>query len=451
MSLTIPEKLLPTIAIVGRTNVGKSTFFNRLLEQKKALVSTIAGTTRTSNVGIFKWRGKKYRLIDTGGIDFTKDSLEKEIHKQIATAFKEADLVVFLVDLKQELMPQENEWAKELRNIKIPVFLVGNKADNTKLRARAHNSEWLRFGFGEPFPVSSSNGSGIGDCLDIILEKMNKKTDNSKLDLKHKPIKISLIGRPNVGKSTLFNAIIGEDRVVTSPVAHTTRESHDVLVILDDKPYVFVDTAGIRKKSKIDKGLEEGGVNQAITSIENSDVSLLVLDATEPFTAQDKHLIQVISTMRKGVIIIINKWDLVPEKNTQTQVIITKQLFTLFPPLAFAPVVFVSALTHKNVPNLFPLIEEVNDNCHRILEEKELAHFMESLIKRKLPTRGKGVRHPKIYALRQKDVTPPTFEVTIKQKTSLHENYLKFIENNLRKSFNFEGSPVVVYVRKIRV
>lgn len=451
MSITIPEKMLPTIAIVGRTNVGKSTFFNRLMEQKKALVSDVAGTTRTSNVGIFKWRGEKYRLIDTGGVDFIKDTLEQEIKKQVTTALKEANLVIFLVDLKQDPLPQEKEWARALRMLKTPVILIGNKADNSKIRTQAHNPEWLELGFGEPFPISAANGSGVGDILDVIIKQIKTPKSAGKLKLKKSPIKISLIGRPNVGKSTLFNALIGEERVITSPIAHTTRESHDTLIIRDEKPYVFVDTAGIRKKSKISRGLEEGGVNQANESITNSDLTLLVLDASEPFTTQDKHLIQLITEKRKGLIIVINKWDLVKDKTSDTPVIITKQLFSLFPPLSFAPVVFVSALSHKNVQDLFSLIDKVNSNLHRNLEETELRNFMESLVFRKLPTRGKGVRHPKIFALRQMAVQPPTFEVTIKQKTSLHESYLKFIQNNLRQAFDFEGAPIVVYVRKIRV
>lgn len=450
MSIIIPEKSLPTIAIVGRTNVGKSTFFNRLLEQKKALVSEVAGTTRTSNVGIFKWRGKKYRLIDTGGVDFTKDSLEREIKKQVEKALRESGLVIFLIDLKQELLPQEKEWAKALRTLKVPVFLIGNKADNATIRKNAQDPDWLKLGLGEPFPISAVNGSGIGDALDIIIKQI-KQPAAKKLELKKPPLRISIIGRPNVGKSTLFNALIGEERVITSPIAHTTRESHDTLIIKDDKAYVFVDTAGIRKKSKVEKGLEQGGVGQAIHSIDNSDLTLLVLDSSEPFTTQDKHLIQLIGARHKGLIIIINKWDLIKEKTSDTQEIIRRQLFNLFPPLSFAPVIFVSALTRKNTSNLFESIDQVAENSKRFVEETELRRFMDYLVRRKLPTKGKGVRHPKIFALRQMGVKPPTFEVTIKQKTSLHENYLKFIENNLRRSFDFEGAPIVVYVRKVRV
>lgn len=456
MSITFPEKSLPTVAIVGRTNVGKSTLFNCLIEKKKALVSSIAGTTRTSNIDTFLWRGKKFRLIDTGGVDFDKTNLlEIEIKKQIKTAFQETNAILFLVDLQAGFLPQEKIWAKELRHLKVPLLLVGNKADSQRFRQNVYNPEWLKLGLGVPLPISAVNGTGVGDLLDKVIEKIdlpNHKIsqENSFNDLS--PIYVSILGRPNVGKSTLFNALIGEERVIISPIAHTTRESHDTLIIKDKEPYLFVDTVGLRKRSRQDRGLEREGVAQAENSLGNSNLALLVLDANEPFTAQDKDIINMISEKsRKGLIIVVNKWDLIDDKYVELQNEVKERLYRYFPPLCFAPIIFVSGKTHQNVEKIFPLIKQVAANCKKKIDNRTLDDFLKKLIRYKTPLTGKGVRHPKIYALRQVDVEPPTFEVTIKQKTSLHDSYLRFMENKLREYFDLLGTPVVVYVRKIKV
>jgi len=457
MAIIIPEKSLPTIAIVGRTNVGKSTLFNRLIEHRKALVSTIAGTTRTSNIDIFRWRGLDYRIIDTGGIDFDKTNiLESEIKKQIKKAFTETDLIIFLVDLQAGPMPQEKMWAKELHKLKRPIFLVGNKADNARFRQNAFNQEWLSFGLGIPIPISAGNGSGTGDLLDALIKalpaKSKKRAIKKIVGQDKEAIRISLLGRPNVGKSSLFNALIGEERVIISPIAHTTRESHDTLIIKDDEPYLFMDTAGLRRQARRKIGLETLGVSQTATSLAHCDVALLLLDATEPFTAQDKDIINNIAKEKhKGIIVIINKWDMVEGRYVELQNEVKERILKNFSPLKIAPIVFISAKTGENVNKIFPLIKMVQANRQTVIEEKVLADFMKNLTHRKAPTVGLGIRHPRIYSLKQASVAPPTFEVTIKQKTSLHEAYLRYIENNLREHFNLEGTPVVVYVRKARI
>ncbi len=456
MSIVIPEKSLPTIAIVGRTNVGKSTLFNRLIEKRKALVSSVAGTTRTSNIDAMTWRGQQYRLIDTGGIDFDKTNiLESEIQKQIKKAFGETDLIIFLVDLQAGTLPQEKLWAKQLHQQKIPILLIGNKADNAKTRQNAFNQEWLSLGLGAPLPISSANGSGTGDMLDFILKllpKNTKKTKTTKINDEKKPIRVSILGRPNVGKSSLFNALIGEERVIISPIAHTTRESHDTLIIKDDEPYLFIDTAGLRRQARRVQGLETQGVAQTETSLANSDVALLLLDATGPLTAQDKDIISTISQEKhKGLIVVINKWDLIEDKYVELQIEVKERIFRLFSPLRFAPVVFVSAKTQENVIKIFPLIQTIQNSRNKTIDQKDLEYFMKGLARRRLPLKGRGVRHPKIYSLKQAAVAPPTFELSIKQKTSIHESYLRFIENNLRENFEFVGTPVIVYVRKARI
>lgn len=456
MSITYPEKLLPTIAIVGRTNVGKSTLFNRLTEKRKALISPLPGTTRTSNIAEFLWRGEKYRLIDTGGLDFEKKYLfEKEIKKQIEKALSEAQVIIFLVDLRTGLLPQEKEWTKKmLRHLPVPIILAGNKADNLKIRHNVYDKEWKKLGFGEPLPISAANGSGVGDLLDEViktLEHLNTETLQQKNNLTIPPIRVSIIGRPNVGKSTLFNALIGEERVIVSPVPHTTRESHDTLILKDNEPFLFVDTAGIRRHSRIEKGLEQMGVGQAVHSLQNSDLALLVLDASEPFKAQDKQLVGLIADRHKGLIIIVNKWDLVEDRGEENRARFLEEIFYYFPFLRYAPVLFVSAKTHLKVHQMFKLIKEINQSSLKTIEESTLRDFMKKIIRIHRPARGKGVRHPRISSLKQIDTAPPTFQVTIKQKTSLHESYLKFIENQLRQEFGFEGTPVIVYAKKVKI
>lgn len=454
MTIVFPEKQLPTIAIVGRTNVGKSALFNRLTEKSKAMVSSIAGTTRTSNIATFLWRGITYRLIDTGGIDFDKKATyEKEIRVQIDKAIQEAQLVIFLVDLQSGIMPQEKLWAQELRKIKMPIIFVGNKADNPKIRLQVHEQEWRQLGLGEPLPISAVNGSGVGDLLDVVIDKLKpyiKPVKAAKQPAKE-ATRVAIIGRPNVGKSSLFNALIGEERVIVSPVPFTTRESHDTLMLLDGEPFLFLDTAGLRRQSRIKpSGLEKMSARQTESGLRHTDLVLLVLDASEPFTGQDKHLSMLVKESQKGLIIIINKFDLFQDHGEEAEEKIRRDFAQTFPFLAYAPIVFVSAKTHWRVHKVFEMIRKVMVGRGQVIEESVLADLMKRLIHHRLPTKGKGVRHPRIYSLKQVDVSPPTFQVTIKQKTSLHESYLRFIENQLRMEFNLIGTPVVVYAKKIK-
>lgn len=454
MTIVFPEKQLPTIAIVGRTNVGKSALFNRLTENSKAMVSPTAGTTRTSNIATFLWRGVTYRLFDTGGIDFDKKaSYEKEIRGQIDKALEEAQLIIFLVDLQSGLLPQEKIWARELRKIKIPVILAGNKADNPKIRLQVHEPDWRKLGFGEPLPISAVNGSGVGDLLDVVVEKMKPFIRPAKAAQSPaaEVTRVAIIGRPNVGKSSLFNALIGEERVIVSPVPFTTRESHDTLILKDSEPFLFLDTAGLRRQSRIKpSSLEKMSARQTESGLRHTDLVLLVLDASEPFTSQDKHLSMLVKESQKSLIIIINKFDLFQDQGEEAEEKIKRDFIQMFPFLAYAPILFVSAKTHWRVHKIFEMIKKVMAGRGQVIEESVLADLMKRLIHHRLPTKGKGVRHPQIYSLKQMASAPPTFQVTVKQKTSLHESYLRFIENQLRAEFDFIGTPVVVYAKKIK-
>lgn len=448
---TIIDLNLPTIALVGRVNVGKSTLFNRITESNKALTSAIAGTTRTRNVSVADWRGKQFLLIDTGGLTFTDDViLEKEILEQTETGLDEADAIALVVDLKNGLLPQEKELALLLRRRyrSKKVLLVGNKADSPKDRAMAHEREWQSLGLGEPLPVSALNGSGVGDLLDEFFRHFQSLSRRPKKSVDRKPIRVALIGKPNVGKSSLFNKLIGQERVIVSPMPHTTREPHDTLVDYQGQPIVFVDTAGIRRKTKVAGELERGGIGKSLAAIQHSDIVLLVLDTTEPITDQDQQLGGLLREHTKSVIIVINKWDLAEGNDDHFRNEVKADIYAAFPHLNFAPIVFVSAKTSYRTQQIFPLILRAEQERHIEIPPETLEICLKEMIKKRLPTRGKGVHHPKILSLKQVAHNPPIFELAVKANTSVHSSYAHYIANRLREQFSFFAAPIIIRLHK---
>lgn len=459
----IVEQNLPVVALVGRVNVGKSTLFNKITETKKALVSDIPGTTRTRNTGVVTWRGKNFLLVDTGGLTFDESvPLEEDIIRQTELALAEADLVVFVTDIQSGILPQERELAKRLlksakggpalggKNRK-PVLLLANKADNITFFPVIHDSEWLRLGFGTPLPVSGANGTNVGDVLDAIYTSLNKLKRRPKQLKDFQPIKVSIMGRPNVGKSSLFNTLIGEERVIVSPMAHTTREPHDILVETEDCGYVlFVDTAGIRRKAKVSGELEKIGIGKSIETITRTDIVLLVLDATEPITDQDQQLAGLLREHTRSVIIVINKWDMAEDNEDSFRNEVKDDIYKKLPHLSFAPIVFVSAKTQYKVHQIFPLIKQAWDNRQIVLPDDVLKDFMKRMVKKHLPTRGRGVRHPRIVGMTQLGYNPPMFEIQVKANTSVHISYVHFLENQLRREFGFFATPIVMKLTKLK-
>lgn len=441
----------PLIAIVGRTNVGKSTLFNKLVGEERALVSKQSGTTRTSNFGIFWWRGTPFRVADTGGMDFDSNApFTKDIQRQIEKALHESAAILFLVDLREGVLPQEKRIAQILKKLKKPVTLIINKADSKHLQMQTQEKEWRSLGLGVPLAISAANGSGVGDMLDQVTKRL-MHTEESKTLCEDKPIKVSLIGRPNVGKSSLFNALIGEDRVIVNPAPHTTRESHNTLVSADGISYLFIDTAGMRRKSKVTSDtLEQLSIKHTIASLLEAKVCVLLLDATEPFSNQDQHLAGLIAEKQKGLIIAVNKWDLIPGSQEEKKERFARELGYHFPFLSYAPVIFLSAKTHERVHKLYGLILAIHKARHMEIPQPRLNSFLKRLVLRHKPVRGRGTRHPRILRFIQTAIDPPTFEITIKQKTSVHPSYLRFMENALREQFELIGTPVVVYVHKAR-
>ena len=449
----IIEPLLPTIALVGRVNVGKSTLFNRLTEKGRAIVSPSAGTTRTRNIELCTWRGQKMRLIDTGGVTLSApDPLQGEIIKQIERAMHEADVIFFVVDGEVGVMPEDRLFAKILKKIKKPVRVVINKIDNTPKQKEAENIPWVTLGFGDQLFVSGINGRGTHEIMDeaYTITREIKKYEEPTTAHTTESIRVALIGRPNVGKSSMFNALIGQESVVVSDIPHTTREPFDTEVMFEGTPFVFIDTAGIRRKALIKRGIEFGGVRRSVQALRKADVALLVLETGLPINTQDKHLAGMIADSIKSIVIVVNKWD---QSETAGQEGFKEQekiIRDALPFLHFAPIVFVSAKTQARISKIFPLIREVYRDRHKLIEPEELEVFLKNITAEHRPSRGKGTRHPEILSLKQLHVNPPLFQIIIRFRTSLHRSYLHYIENRLREKFGFTGTPLVIKMKKGR-
>jgi GTPase len=443
----------PRVAIVGRTNVGKSTLFNRLIEEHKSLVSDIPGTTRDRYEGDCIWRGMIVRFIDTGGLDVDKsDEVDLQIAEQAYTAMNESDLVLFLVDLKTGPQQEDQELAKQLQDSGTPVLLVGNKGDNKTLRAAVNDKQWHTWPLGIPMAVSAARGIGIGDMLDEVYKKLEEVGAPPVHVRELIATRVAVAGRPNVGKSSLVNSILGEHRYITSDREHTTRGPNDSLITVDGQNYLFIDTAGVRKMARVNAGkskLEKSGVEGTLRAVKSANVVLFVIDMSQEIHTQDKHLAGEIAKSASSAIIVANKWDLIPDKDSKTINEYEKYLRSKFPSLSYAPIVFTSAVTGQRVQNLFEIIDEVYDAQFTQLSLEETKSFISRAIVKHKPSRGKGVAHPQIMSFKQVGIRPPRFELAIrhKKKDVLADSYLKFLANQLRKIYKFPGTPIIIRVR----
>lgn len=451
---------LPIVVLVGRANVGKSTLFNALIEERKALVSDIAGTTRTNNEGNILWQGKYIRLIDTGGIDSKENELfATEILAQSSHALKSADIILFVVDATEGILPQDKELARMIMKTyrkKSKIFLIANKADSKKIEHNFLSSSWASLALGEAHMISAVSSRGVGDLLDIIYTTLGdsavQPTGQSMEQIE--TIHVALIGKPNVGKSSLFNKLIDEDKVIVSEIAHTTREPFDTTVEYEEneKKYLitFIDTAGIRRKAKVSGQLERQGIHKSIITVEHSDIILMVIDGSEPISVQDMQLAGLIEKRSKSVIILINKWDLAEDNTDEKRNEVKEMIYAQFPHLDFASILFVSGKSGYRVQQVFPLIATIAEARKTEVPQPQLDVFIKRVTREHKPARGKGTRQPSISRFRQINTDPPVFEAFIKYRTSLHRSYLQFLERKLRESFNFEGTPIVIKLTKMK-
>ncbi|OGY42630.1 MAG: ribosome biogenesis GTPase Der [Candidatus Buchananbacteria bacterium RBG_13_36_9] len=454
-------KNLPKVIIIGRANVGKSTLFNRLLEKPKAITSAIAGTTRDFLLGQIYWQGINFELIDTGGVQsiISSKKIKKltpshnieyslDIIKKTQAALQEADLILLLVDIQAGLLPQDRELAKAVKKFNKEIILAANKTDVKRLENQGY--EFLKLGLGLPIYVSGLNGAGTGDLLDVIvtkLKKIKKVRKAKKLEIK-KAIKISIIGKPNVGKSSLLNAILGEDRVIVSPIPFTTREAIDTNFQYTNQNITLIDTAGIRKQAHIAPGLEKMSVRKSITNAKQSDLCLLVLDISNPITVQDNKLSKILLDARVGIIIIANKWDLIPEKDLKTHAKFTNYIYRNFPYLTWAPVIFVSALTHQNIHRVLDQAMQIYQAKQTKISDSALSKFLKQALKKHKPQVNQNNVRPYLSNLKQVRTNPPSFTLQIRKKDSLTQAYIKYLENSLRQKFKLIGTPINISIKK---
>lgn len=431
----------PIVAIVGRPNVGKSTIFNRIAGQRISIVEDTPGVTRDRIYAKSEWLGQKFNLIDTGGIDIGDEPFVTQITEQAEIAIDEADVIVFVTSAKEGVTDADEKVARILYKTDKPVILAVNKVDNPETRSEIY--DFYSLGFGDPLPISGTHGIGTGDLLDLIIKNFPDKPADEEDD----SIKFSFIGRPNVGKSSLVNAILGENRVIVSNIEGTTRDAIDTKFTTDDQTvYTMIDTAGIRKKGKVYENTEKYSVLRAMQAIDRSDVVCVVLNAEEGIREQDKHVAGYAHDAGRAIIIVVNKWDTL-KKDTHTMAEFENLIRSEFQYLSYAPIVFVSAKTHQRLSELPKLIKRVNANHERRISSAVLNDVVMDAIAHN-PTPTDNGKRLKIYYATQVAVKPPTFVVFVNDPDLMHFSYERFLENQIRAAFDFEGTPLHLIERR---
>ncbi len=430
------------VAIVGRPNVGKSTFFNRLTESRQAIVDEESGVTRDRHYGKVIWNGHEFSIIDTGGYVVNSDDVfEEEIRKQVILAIDEADVVVFLVDVISGITDLDATVAAMLRKIKKPVVLVVNKVDNSQRLFEA--TTFYGLGLGDYYPLSSINGSGTGELLDHLTSLFGDKKEEV---VEEEIPKFAVVGRPNVGKSSFVNALVGEERNIVTPISGTTRDSINTRYTKFNHDFILVDTAGLRKKSKVKEDLEFYSVMRSVRAIENSDVCLLMIDATIGIEAQDVNVFRLIERNWKGVVLLVNKWDLV-EKETQTMKEFEKQIRLRLEPFDDVPILFVSALTKQRIHKALELAVQVYKNRIQRIPTSRLNEVMQEAIETNHPPSVKG-KFIQIKYVTQLPTHAPSFAFYCNLPQYVRESYMRYLENKIREHFSFTGVPIKIFMRK---
>lgn len=429
------------VAIVGRPNVGKSTLFNRLVKSRQAIVEETAGVTRDRHYGISDWNGKSFHLIDTGGyVVGSDDEFESEIRKQAGLAIEEADVILFVVDAFEGMHVLDEEVAGILRQSKREVYVVANKVDNHDRIALAQ--EFYALGLGEIYPISAINGSGTGDLLDEVIKHISEDVNTEEDGVP----RFTVVGRPNVGKSSIINAFLGQDRNIVTAVAGTTRDAVHTRFNAFNMDFILVDTAGIRKKSKVFENIEFYSVMRSIRAIEESDVVLLLVDATQGFEAQDINIMRLIVKNRKGLVIVVNKWDLI-EKDSNTHLAFERQIRDKMAPFVDVPIVFTSVIQKQRIFKALELAHEVYENRSRQIATSVLNDTLLPIIQAFPPPSASRGNYIKIKYITQLKTSTPQFVFFCNYPNDVKDSYSRFLENKIRELFNFSGVPIQLYFR----
>ncbi len=429
------------VAIVGRPNVGKSTLFNRLTDSRKAIVDAVSGVTRDRHYGKSEWNGLEFSVIDTGGyVKGSEDIFEGEIRKQVQLAIDEANAILFVVDVTDGITDDDKTVANMLRKCKKNVFLVSNKVDNGERQQLS--AEFYSFGLGDVYNISAISGSGTGDLLDDVVKSLDKDVELEELNIP----KFAIVGRPNVGKSSIINALLGKDQNIVTAIAGTTRDSINTRYTSFGHDFLLIDTAGIRKKSKVEEDIEFYSVMRSIRAIEDCDVCLLLIDATLGLEAQDLNIFHLAEKNRKGVVIVVNKWDLI-EKDTNSTKEYEEKIRERLAPFRDVPIVFTSALTKQRVLKAIEVAEMVNVNRTREIKTRHLNDVMLPIVEAHGPAAIKG-KHVKIKFINQLPTHAPTFAFYCNLPQYVTEAYIRFLENRMRENFEFTGVPIQIFMRK---
>ena len=428
----------PIVAIVGRPNVGKSTLFNVLAGSRISIVQDTPGVTRDRIYASSDWNGRSFTMIDTGGIEpDSKDIILQQMREQAQIAIDTADVICFVVDVKQGLTDADDKVATMLRKSGKPVVLVVNKVDSYE-KEITDVYEFYNLGLGDPFPVSATSKTGIGDMLDEVVSHFPQETGEEEEDDK---LKIAVVGKPNVGKSSLINRLVGKNRLIVSDIAGTTRDAIDTTVKHYGKEYTFIDTAGLRRKSKIKEYIERFSIIRTVTAAERADIVVLMIDATEGVTEQDAKIAGIAHERGKGLIIAVNKWDAVEDKETGTMKEMTEKIKSTLSFCPYAEVIFISVLTGRGIDKVFNLIDIVNENQNMRIQTGTLNEILTRALAMQETPQDKG-KHLRIYYMTQVSVKPPTFVIFVNDKNLTHFSYTRYIENNLRNTFGFIGTSL---------
>ncbi len=433
----------PIVAIVGRPNVGKSTLFNIFANSRISIVEDTPGVTRDRLYATAEWLDHEFMMVDTGGIEIMNaDAIAVSIRQQAQIAIKEADVILFVCDARAGITSEDADVARLLRQSKKPIVLAVNKADSPK--QEMNTFEFYNLGIGDPIPVSASNHLGLGDLLDAVVAKFPADKKQNELD-DDDEIKVALIGRPNVGKSSIFNALVGEERSIVSDIAGTTRDAIDTPVVRNGQKYLFIDTAGMRRKAKVDEPIEKYSVMRSLRAVDRSDVGLMVFDAVEGVTEQDKRIVGYAHEAGKAVILVVNKWELY-EKDSSSTLRYTETLRKELVFLQYAPVMFVSAVTKQRIHRLPEVISYVAEQNAMRISTSILNQVIEDAVAINPPPTEKGKRLKILYVTQVK-IKPPTFVIFVNEPEIMHFSYQRYLENKLRESFGFEGTPIQMIIR----